>query len=76
MANVDGSISKYKARLVVKGYVHTYGIVYEETFSSAKRMATMRLAIARDGAKGWPLHQMDVKSSFLHDDLKEKVYMT
>ena len=54
--NVDGSVNRYKARLVVKGYAQTYGIDYEETFSPVARMATVRAVIAMAASKGWSLH--------------------
>jgi hypothetical protein len=73
--NVDGSMSRYKARLVTKGYVETYGIDYEDTYSPIAKMTTVRAIIARAVAKGWSLHQMDVKNVFLHGDLQEEVYM-
>jgi hypothetical protein len=38
-------------------------------------MATIRTIIAMTTAKGWSLHQMDVKNVFLHGDLQEEVYM-
>jgi hypothetical protein len=73
--NADGSVSKYKARLVAKGYAQTYGIDYEETYSPVAKMTIIRAIIAMIAAKGWSLHQMDVKNVFLHVDLQEEVYM-
>jgi hypothetical protein len=73
--NVDGSMSIYKARLVAKGYAQTYGIDYEETYSPVTKMTTIKAIIAMVATKGWSLHQMNVKSVFLHGDLQEEVYM-
>ncbi len=67
--NANGSVSKYKTRLVAKGYAQTYGIDYEETCSSVAKMTIVRAIIAMAIAKGWSLHQMDVKNVFLHGDL-------
>jgi hypothetical protein len=73
--NADGFVSRYKAKLVVKGYAQTYGIDYEETYSLGAKMTIVRAIIAMVATKGWSLHLMDVKNAFLHGDLQEEVYM-
>ncbi|GJX22080.1 zinc finger, CCHC-type containing protein [Tanacetum coccineum] len=73
--NVDGSIMKYKARLVAKGYVQQPGIDFDEVFTPVARLETIRLLIALTAGKGWKIHHLDVKTGFLHGELKEEVYV-
>jgi hypothetical protein len=73
--NANGSVSKYKSRLVAKGYAQTYGIDYEETYSPDAKMTTIKTIIIMAATKRWSLHQMDVKNVFLHGDLQGEVYM-
>ena len=73
--NPDGSVNKYKARLVEKGYVQRYGIDYDEVFAPVARIETIRLIIALAASHGWEVHHLDVKTAFLHGDLKEEVYV-
>lgn len=74
--NPDGSVNKYKARLVAKGYVEKHGIDYDEVFSPVARIETVRLIIALAASQGWEEHHLDVKTAFLHGDLKEEVYVS
>jgi hypothetical protein len=70
--NADGFVSRYKARLVTKGYAQTYGIDYEETYSPVAKMTTIRTIITMAATKGWYLHQMDVKNIFFMEIYMKK----
>eukprot|EP00253_Pinus_taeda_P031806 PITA_31806 len=71
----DGKVDKHKARLVAKGFSQVEGIDYTETFSPAAKMNSIRLVLSLAASFKWEVHQMDVKSTFLHGDLHEEIYM-
>jgi hypothetical protein len=71
----NGSIEKYKARFVARGFSHKEGIDYEETFAPVARYTSIRTIIALAAKMKWKLHQMDVKTAFLNDVTKEEVYI-
>lgn len=64
--NADGSINKYKAGLVAKGYVQQYGIDCDEVFALVARLETIRLMINLVATICWEVHHLDVKTAFLH----------
>ena len=73
--NADGSVNKYKARLVVKGYSQVFGVDFSETFAPVARLDTIRMLLALTAQKGWKTYQLDVKSAFLNGYLQEEIYV-
>lgn len=73
--NADCSINKYKAKLVVKGYAHIFGVDYCDTFAPVSRLDTIRLALVVTAQKGQKVFQLDVKSAFLNGVLQEEIYV-
>ena len=71
----DGTIDKYKARLVVKGYRQTEGLDFFDTYSPVTRITSIRLFIAIAALHNLEIHQMDVKTAFLNGELDEEIYM-
>ncbi|XP_028787939.1 uncharacterized protein LOC114743903 [Neltuma alba] len=69
----DGSLEKYKVRLVAKGFSQTYGKDYTETFAPVAKLNIIRILLSLAVNLDWPLHQLDVKNAFLNGELKEKV---
>jgi hypothetical protein len=70
-----GEVVKNKSRLVSQGFSQKEGIDYEETFAPVARLEAIRILLAFSLAKGFKLHQMDVKSAFLNGVLEEEVYV-
>jgi hypothetical protein len=73
--NADGTLSRYKARWVVRGFNQREGIDYGETFSPVIKPATIRLVLSIATSKEWSIHQLDVKNAFLHGTLSEMAFL-
>ncbi|GJV19745.1 zinc finger, CCHC-type containing protein [Tanacetum coccineum] len=73
--NVDGTVKKFKARLVIQGFKQKSGIDYFDTYAPVARISTIRLLIAMTSIHSLIIHQMDVKTTFLNGELEDEVYM-
>ncbi|GJS61113.1 ribonuclease H-like domain-containing protein [Tanacetum coccineum] len=73
--HADGTLSRYKARLVANGSNQQHGVDFDETFSPVVKPATIRTVLSLVVSRQWPIHQLDVKNAFLNGDLSKTVYM-
>ncbi|KAA3479869.1 Retrovirus-related Pol polyprotein from transposon TNT 1-94 [Gossypium australe] len=71
----DGTIDKYKARLVIKGYSQNECLDYFDIVSLVSRITSIKMILAIFVLQNLEVHQMDVKTTFLNGDLDEKNYM-
>jgi hypothetical protein len=72
---LDGSVERHTSQLVSKGFFQVEGIDYNETFSPIAKLNYIHLVLALPASHKWEVHQMDVKSTSLHGDLQDEIYM-
>jgi hypothetical protein len=73
--DMDENVHVYKARLVTKGFRQIQGIDYDETFSPVAMLKSIRIILAIAAYFDYEIWQMDVKTTFLNENLEEDVYM-
>lgn len=73
--NADGTIERYKARLVIKGYLQEYGIDYLEVFAPVVRFESLRFLLTYGAVRDYEMDQMDVTTAFLNGPIDVVVFM-
>jgi hypothetical protein len=71
----DGTLDRYKARWVLRGFTQRPGVDYDETFSSVVKPGTVRTVLATAVSRNWPIQQLGVKNAFLHDTLRDSLLL-
>ena len=71
----NGTIDKYKTRLVIKGYKQNEGLDYFDTYSPVMRINSIRRVFAIVALRNLEVYQTDVKTTFINGDLDEEIYM-
>jgi hypothetical protein len=70
----DGTLDRYKACWVLRGFTQRPGVDYDNTFSPVVKSATVHTVLATAVFHNWPIQQLDVKNTFLHGTLSETVF--
>jgi hypothetical protein len=71
---LDGSLDRYKACWVLRGFSQEQGVNFDETFNPVVKPATVRVILSLALSLKWETRQLDVKNAFLHGKLAEVVY--
>ena len=73
--NADGSMERYKGRVVAKGFSQRPGFDFTETFAPTPKWAALRAILALAAFEDLHLESVDISSAFLNGELEEDVYM-
>jgi hypothetical protein len=73
--NEKGEITWNKSHIVAKGYSQVQGVNYTDTYAPVAQMESMHSILHIGAVLDWEIHQLNVKTAFLHSDLEEEVYM-
>ena len=73
----DGTVEKYKARLVARGFTQVFGEDYYDTFSPVAKLQSFRAILALAARFDWEIKSFDFTSAYLNSELDadEEIYM-
>lgn len=72
----EGNPTKFKARLVARGFKQLEGVDYTETFAPTATFAGLRIMLTIEAYHNWPTHSFDINSAYLHSEIDSKVYFS
>ncbi|CAI7758613.1 unnamed protein product [Closterium sp. NIES-54] len=71
----DGALTRYKSRLVAKGFQQTKGKDFDEIFAPVGKGSTLRVMLRMAANRGRKIKQMDITTAFLNGITLEELYM-
>ncbi|CAI7893881.1 unnamed protein product [Closterium sp. NIES-54] len=71
----DGTIEKFKARWVVRGFDQEHGRDFTETFAPVSRHTSLRIILAIAAMKKKKLLQIDVANAFLYAPVDAEIFV-
>lgn len=74
--NANGTVKKFKARLVARGFLQKYGLTYHDSFAPVAKVVTVKIMLTYVVLNKWNVYQMDINNTFLHGTLEEDVFLT
>jgi len=69
----DGSIDKYKARWVAKGFLQKYVIDYTETYHNTVKPMAYRILFTLAAYYSWDIQQWDIKTAFINAPIEDNI---
>jgi len=68
-------VLKIQGKVYCKGFSQKEVVDYDGTFAPVFWHTSICTIIVLEGCFGWHLYQIDVKITFLNDEIEEEVYM-
>ena len=73
--NETRQVKKFKAQMVSKGYFQVKGLDFSDIFSPISKLTSIKLLMSLVAKFNVEIEKMDMKTTFLHGDLEEEIYM-
>ncbi|CAI7805661.1 unnamed protein product [Closterium sp. NIES-53] len=71
----DGELTRYKSRLLAKGFQQTKGKDFDEIFAPVGKGTTLRVMLGTAANRGWRIKQMEITTAFLNGIILEELYV-